>query len=313
MLGQSLVLFLGHVRHALWIQVSQQGFHGSTKGMLPILYAVVFQQPQHAINIGCASNIDGIFGQFIHGGEIACQPMPVGEIETIAPGLEKGLTCFRPKAERHIIAFHITTTPRDRHTQKQKYWNQKIYNGGSRSIKHTSSPWIGSSCMWYKYPKEDVVMRMLLSYCLITVALGCSPVVALGDVQSHRKAAENLLIVMEVDKSLPKIAEQVVDTQLQQNPQLAPQREVLQRFLTRYVNWESVKEDTITAYTHEFTEPELKKLTEFYKTPVGKKASEKMPQLAFIAGQLGLKKAQANQAELRQMLEDQKSKPGGGG
>ena len=156
-------------------------------------------------------------------------------------------------------------------------------------------------------------MRILLGYCLITVALGLSPIIALGDEQSHRKAAENLLLVMEVDKSLPKIADQVVENQMQQNPQLAAQREVLQRFLTKYVNWESVKEETITAYTHEFTEPELKKLTEFYKTPVGKKASEKMPQLAFLAGQLGLKKAQANQAELRQMLEDQKSKPGGGG
>ena len=142
---------------------------------------------------------------------------------------------------------------------------------------------------------------------------GLSPVVALGDAQSHRKAAETLLIVMEVDKSLPQIAAQVVETQLQQNPQLAPQREVLQRFLSKYLHWESVKEDTITAYTQEFTEPELKKLTEFYKTPVGKKANEKLPQLAFIAGQLGLKKAQANQAELRQMLGDQQNKPGGGG
>ena len=156
-------------------------------------------------------------------------------------------------------------------------------------------------------------MRILLGYCLITVALGLSPIIALGDEQSHRKAAENLLLVMEVDKSLPKIADQVVENQMQQNPQLAAQRDVLQQFLTKYVNWESVKEDTITAYTQEFTEPELKKLTEFYKTPVGKKASEKMPQLAFIAGQLGLKKAQANQAELRQMLDDQQSKPGGGG
>jgi hypothetical protein len=156
-------------------------------------------------------------------------------------------------------------------------------------------------------------MRMLLNYYLIMVALGLSPVVALGDTQSHRKAAENLLIVMEVDKSLPKIVDQVVENQVQQNPQLAAQREVLQRFLTKYVNWASVKEDTITAYTQEFTEPELKKLTEFYKTPLGKKASEKMPQLAFLAGQLGLKKAQAHQAELRQTLEDQKGKPGGGG
>jgi uncharacterized protein len=167
--------------------------------------------------------------------------------------------------------------------------------------------------MWYKYPEEDGVMRRLLSSCLITVALGLSPVVAMGDAQSHRKAAENLLIVMEVDKSLPKVVEQVVETQVQQNPQLAAQREVLQRFLIKYVNWASVKEDTITAYTQEFTEPELKKLTEFYKTPLGKKASEKMPQLAFIAGQLGLRQAQVHQAELRQMLEDQKSKPSGGG
>jgi hypothetical protein len=104
-------LLLGHVCHALWIQVSHQGFHGVTEGVLPILYAILFQQPQHAINIGCASNIDGIFGQCIHGGERACQPMPVGEIETIAPGVEKGVTGFSTKAERHIIALRITTAP----------------------------------------------------------------------------------------------------------------------------------------------------------------------------------------------------------
>jgi hypothetical protein len=145
-------------------------------------------------------------------------------------------------------------------------------------------------------------MRMILYACLMTIALVCHPCVALGDAQSHRTAAENLLIVMEVDKSLPPLAEQVLENQLQQNPQLAPQREILQKFLNRYLNWASVREDTITAYTHEFTEPELEQLTEFYATPVGKKANEKMPKLMFIAGQLGLKKAQANQAELQQML-----------
>jgi len=134
------------------------------------------------------------------------------------------------------------------------------------------------------------------------MALVLHPCVALGDAQSHRQAAENLLLVMEVDKSLPHLAEQVVENQLQQNPQLAPQREILQKFFNKYLNWASVREDTISAYTQEFTEPELKKLTEFYATPVGKKANEKMPKLVFIAGQIGLKKAQANQAELQQML-----------
>jgi uncharacterized protein len=107
-------------------------------------------------------------------------------------------------------------------------------------------------------------MRMLLYSCLITLALMCSPYVALGDAQSHRKAAENLLLVMEVDKSLPKIAAQVVENQLQQNPQLAPQREILQRFLTQYVNWESVKEETITAYTQEFTKQVAPRLSNLW-------------------------------------------------
>ena len=147
-------------------------------------------------------------------------------------------------------------------------------------------------------------MRMTLYGCLLTIALVYHPSVSRGNEQSHRKAAENLLIVMEVDKSLPKIAEQVLENQLQQNPQLASQRDIFQKFFNKYLNWESVKEDTITVYTQEFTEPELKKLAEFYKTPVGKKASEKMPKLVFISGQIGLQKAQANQAELRQMIEE---------
>jgi hypothetical protein len=145
---------------------------------------------------------------------------------------------------------------------------------------------------------------MTLYGCLLTVVLVCYPSVSRGNEQSHRKAAENLLIAMEVDKSLPRLAEQLAESQIKQNPQLASQRDIFQKFFNKYLNWESVKDETITAYTQEFTEPELKKLTEFYKTPLGKKASEKMPMLVFLSGQIGLQKAQANQAELRQMIEE---------
>jgi hypothetical protein len=135
----------------------------------------------------------------------------------------------------------------------------------------------------------------------------------MGDADSHRTAAENLLIVMEVDKSLEPLATQVLEKQLQQNPQLAPQREILQKFLIKYLSWASVRQETITAYTQAFTETELQQLTEFYTTPLGKKVNEKMPQLAFIAGQIGLQKAQAHHTELQQMIEKEKGKQGGGG
>jgi hypothetical protein len=53
---------VGYVRHALGVQVSYQGFHGATARVLSMLYAGLFKRPQHAINISCPSDIDGIFG-----------------------------------------------------------------------------------------------------------------------------------------------------------------------------------------------------------------------------------------------------------
>jgi len=152
-------------------------------------------------------------------------------------------------------------------------------------------------------------MRTMLSCYLIIMAVVLTHAVAVGDEKSHRKAAETLLIVTNVDKSLPKIVEQVLASQLQQNPQLAPYREIMQRFLNKYMNWESLKEDVMTAYTQEFTEPEIKQLTAFYKTPLGQKAVEKMPKLLFIGGQIGMRRVQANEAELRQMIEEERKKP----
>ncbi len=37
------------------------------------------------------------------------------------------------------------------------------------------------------------------------------------------------------------MVEQVLASQLQQNPQLTPYREVMQRFLNKYMNWESLQ------------------------------------------------------------------------
>ena len=85
-------MLVGHVRHAFGVQLLDQGFHSSAKGMLPVRYVVVFQRQLHTIKIACTSDIHGSFGQFIDGSEIACEPMSAGQIETIAPCLEKCVT-----------------------------------------------------------------------------------------------------------------------------------------------------------------------------------------------------------------------------
>jgi hypothetical protein len=60
----------------------------------------------------------------------------VGEIKTIAPGLEQGLTPCSTKFERHILALRITTAPRERSTPKPSYWHQKVFPGESGCLTH---------------------------------------------------------------------------------------------------------------------------------------------------------------------------------
>ena len=155
-------------------------------------------------------------------------------------------------------------------------------------------------------------MRILLCSCLITVALGLSPVVALGDAQSHRTAAENLLIVMEVDKSLPKIVDQVGNPASAKSPARFAARgpAAVSDPICELGECQRGHDNRLYSRIHR---ARVEEADGVLQDPVGKKANEKMPHLAFLAGQLGLKKAQAHQAELRQTLEDQKSKPGGGG
>src|SRR5215470_2132769 len=142
------LFLLWHVGQALGVQVLDEGFHSLTEGVEWMLAAVVFQEPQHATNIGGTSHIHRLFRQFIHSSEIARQPVSVGEIEPIALSLEKGLTRFRPKAERHIIALSITPSHRHRHQHEHKEGNQKVSPGASHCLTHTTSPLCFTSAPW---------------------------------------------------------------------------------------------------------------------------------------------------------------------
>jgi hypothetical protein len=145
--------------------------------------------------------------------------------------------------------------------------------------------------------------------CLITVSLVLNAAVAVADEKSHRQAGEELLKATNIEKAMETVMDQMLVI-LKQNPQIGPYHDVVRRFLSKHLSLESLQEELITIYTAEFTEEELKQLTAFYQTPVGKKAVEKLPQLMAKAGQLGVARVQANQAELQEMIEEEKNKKG---
>jgi uncharacterized protein len=135
-----------------------------------------------------------------------------------------------------------------------------------------------------------------------------SPVV-LADQKTHRKAAEELLKAMGVDKQVETALAQMLDLQIKNNPGLAPFRGAMKEFFTKHMSWDSLKDDLITIYTDAFTEEELKEILAFYRTRVGRKMVEKTPDLLSKGMQLGVRRVQENQGELRRMIQDAGNKP----
>jgi len=55
-------------------------------------------------------------------------------------------------------------------------------------------------------------------------------------------------------------------------------------------------------YLQTFTDDEIRKITEFYQTPVGARFLEKSPQLMQLGAQIGMKEAQSKQVKLMERV-----------
>ena len=144
-------------------------------------------------------------------------------------------------------------------------------------------------------------MKLFLS-ALLAVAL-LHPNLARADEASHRQAAESLLGLMGMESLLSQSIDQMLDMQVKQNPQIAPYQQEMKSFLGKYMSWPSLKEDMVKIYMTEFTEPELKELTAFYTTPLGKKTVQKMPALMQKGAEMGQKRVQEHLPELQAAIQ----------
>ena len=152
-------------------------------------------------------------------------------------------------------------------------------------------------------------MRTMVYAGLMTIAFVLPHMVSLADEASHRQAAEGLLTVIEAAQDIQESADHLLENLLKQHIQLVPHKEAVKTFVTKHMNWASLKEDVITLYVEAFTEDELKQLTTFYHSPIGQKAVDKMPQLATAGTQIGLTRLRAHSEELRQIISTEPKKP----
>jgi len=130
-----------------------------------------------------------------------------------------------------------------------------------------------------------------------------SPVLFAEVDASVEKEAEKLMDTIGMDVMFEKSISQMLAIQLQQNPGLAPYREIMQEFLQKHMSWQSLKPDMLRIYTEAFSASELKEINAFYATDVGKKTIKVMPSLITQGSQLGASRVQNNIAELEAMIE----------
>jgi hypothetical protein len=141
---------------------------------------------------------------------------------------------------------------------------------------------------------------MIYRVILVMLVL-CFSSFALADISSHRQAAEEVLLLTNADKLMDPLGQQIQQMQIRQLQQmnLPPEAyEFAQKYLkrindimTRELQWEKMKDDYIDLYVDIFSEPEIRELIEFYKTPLGKKVIEKTPLLMQKSMQLGQQRA----------------------
>jgi hypothetical protein len=108
---------------------------------------------------------------------------------------------------------------------------------------------------------------------------------------------------MGMEEAMTESMSQLVDVQLQQNPALAPYKDVMMKFFSKHMSWESLKPEFLEIYATSFTASELREINKFYATDTGKKTIEKMPAIMAQGAQIGAARVQENIGELQAMIQ----------
>jgi len=141
---------------------------------------------------------------------------------------------------------------------------------------------------------------VLAVFVVMMVGVSC---LAAGQItDSHRQAAEELLVAMGMERTLEDSINSTLSMQLQQMPQLAQYEDVMRAFLYKYMSWEYLKEHIVQLYAEEFTEAELREITAFYRTETGKKLIELTPVLMNKGMAIGQQAVEEHLPELQQMV-----------
>ena len=106
----------------------------------------------------------------------------------------------------------------------------------------------------------------------------------------------------DAENALRKGMQRAMETQAEQNPVLASMRDIMEEFYATHLSWDRMKPEMVRMYTATFTEPELRELTAFYQTEIGRKMVERLPEIMARSAEMSQRIVQEHMPELTQKV-----------
>ena len=127
------------------------------------------------------------------------------------------------------------------------------------------------------------------------------------DESSHRSAATEYLVLSGVEQNMAGMAPLMSNVIVTSNPTFQPYRSVIEDWASKTMTWKNFESRFVSAYVEAFSEPELREMIAFYKTPAGQKLVKLQPALMQKGNQFGTEVAKEHQDELKAMIEGRKA------
>jgi uncharacterized protein len=119
---------------------------------------------------------------------------------------------------------------------------------------------------------------------------------------AHLAAAEELMEATRMREVMETSMDAMLEVQIQNAPELQELEPVMREFFERFISWDIVRPQYARMYAARFTESELREITAFYRTPVGRKLAAATPALTQEGARMGERMVQENIGELQRMI-----------
>ena len=118
----------------------------------------------------------------------------------------------------------------------------------------------------------------------------------------HRRAASEMMRAGCVPEMLERSFSAQLESQIKALPELEKIRPQLEAFYRKAFSFKELEADLCTLYMKHFSLEEMRRITEFYRTPAGRKKAVTDVKLSSELGTLFFKHSQKKMPELQKLL-----------